>query len=313
MYSLRERIQQFLNVSFTHSAPEAEFLSRQQEDGFTRSLIRYTASDGEPIDAFLFQPTGLEPRGAILSLHQHNSQWQIGKSEIAGLTGDPFQAFGPALARRGVTVLAPDSIGFESRIKTAGWGISLAPSLKKTRSTAEGWLQYYNQMAHRLVSGDLLMRKVLDDSAVGLSVLHALTNVSSPGVVGHSFGGSAALFLSALDARVAYCCASGSVCSYRRKLADYTALEMSLIIPGFARQFDFDDLLRCIAPRRVLVVSSDDDPISADAAELVGNARLTFEEQGCADHLQHLHTSGGHALDKERFESIVEWMVAQTS
>ena len=313
MDALRERIYAFLRVSLTHPSPEVQFLEQTAEDGFKRSLIQFPAPDGEPIKAYLFEPEGLAPRGAILALHQHNSQWELGKSEIAGLTGDPFQAFGPALASRGVTVLAPDCIGFESRLRSAGWGSSLVPSLRKTHSTPEGWLHYYNQMAHRLVSGDLLMRKLLQDSAAALSVLQILAKVNHSGVIGHSFGGSLALFLAALDTRISFCCASGSVCSYRHKLANQTAIEMSLIIPGFSKQFDFEDLLRCIAPRRILVVSSEGDPFSADAGVLVRCARPAFEELGRSDHLEHLHTSSGHALDRLRFEAIVGWAAKQAN
>jgi dienelactone hydrolase len=311
--ALRKQIRSLLMASLTHPPSDVQFLGVDSEDGYRRTLVCYAAPDGEPIEAFFFQPAGSEQRGAILALHQHNSQWEIGKREIAGLVGDPFQAFGPTLARRGVTVLAPDSIGFESRMRNTGWGTPLAPLLKKPHSTVEGWLQYYNQMAHRLVTGDLLIRKILEDSAAGLSVLQSLTKSDTLGVIGHSFGGSTALFLAALDTRVDYCCASGSVCSYRRKLADQTALEGSLIIPGFARHFDFDDLLRCVAPRRILVVSANTDPNSADAEELVRNALPTFGEMNCVNHLQHLRVSGGHALDQERFHAIVDWMVSQVS
>jgi dienelactone hydrolase len=288
-------------------------VGQEEEDGYTRSLIRYPAPDGEQIEAFLFRPGSEAPRGAILALHQHNSQWTIGKSEIAGLVGDSLQAFGPALARRGILVLAPDSIGFESRFKAAGWGTSLAPGLNKAHSTAEGWLQYYNQVAHRLVRGDLLMRKILADCATALSVLQNLTNVPDLGVVGHSFGGTISLFLAALDTRVAYACTSGAVCSYRHKLANGTGLEGSLIIPNFNEHFDIDDLLRCVAPRRILVVSSEDDPQAADAEELVKNALTAFEIQGSANHLQHLRVPGPHALDRMRFEAILDWAATQAT
>jgi dienelactone hydrolase len=288
-------------------------IHEEEEDGFTRTLIRYPAPDGEGIDAFLFQPTNQEPSGAVLALHQHNSQWAIGKSEITGLAGDPLQAFGPALARRGITLLAPDAVGFESRLSTAGWGTTLAPPLDKEHSTADGWLQYYNHMAHRLVRGDLLMTKILTDCAAALSVLHHHTKKSRLGVVGHSFGGTVTLFLAALDARVAFACSSGAVCSYRHKLATGTALEMSLVIPSFAERFDLDDLLRCVAPRKMFVVSSQDDPLSADAEDLVRNALPVFEKQGCADHLQHLRVPGRHAVDQTRFEAISNWIVMQAT
>lgn len=75
--------------------------------------------------------------------------------------GDPLQAFGLALAAKGIMVLAPDAVGFESRMRTGNGGASFAPRLDKPFSSAEGWMQYYNEMTHRLVAGDLLIRKVL--------------------------------------------------------------------------------------------------------------------------------------------------------
>jgi dienelactone hydrolase len=313
MDSIREHIRSFLKVSPHFPATELCLVNRQEEDGFTQSLIQYSSPDGERIEAFLLEPVGGERRGAILALHQHNSQWAIGKSEIAGLVGDPHQAFGPALARRGMIVLIPDAVGFESRLKAAGWGTSLAPLLEKDHSTAEGWLQSYNQMAYRLVNGDLLMRKILSDCATALSVLHDRTNISTLGVIGHSFGGIVTLFLAALDTRVAFACTSGALCSYRHKLATGTGLEMSLIIPSFAKHYDLDDLLRCIAPRKVFVVSSENDPQTADAEDLVRNAFPAFEIQQCANHLQHLRVPGPHALDQRRFQAILDWTFSQAT
>jgi hypothetical protein len=88
-------------------------------------------------------------------------------------------------------------------------------------------------MAYRLVVGDLLIRKVLEDCADGLSVLQICSGSPRLGVIGHSFGGITALFLAALDTRVAFACTSGAVGSLRQKLASGTGLEMSLVIPGF--------------------------------------------------------------------------------
>jgi dienelactone hydrolase len=313
MESLRESIRSFLKVSPSYSPTEVRLVNQQEEDGFTRSLIQYSSPDGEQIEAFLLRPATEEPMGAVLALHQHNSQWTIGKSEIAGLVGDHFQAFGPTLARRGITVLIPDAVGFESRLKSAGWGTSLAPSLEKAHSTAEGWLQSYNHMAHRLVRGELLMRKILADCATALSVLHDQTKMLRLGVIGHSFGGIITLFLAALDTRVSFASTSGAVCSYRHKLAAGTGLEMSLIIPSFAEHYDLDDLLRCVAPRKIFVVSSESDPQTADADVLVKNAFLAFEIQQCANHLQHLRVPGPHALDRRRFQAILDWTVTQAT
>jgi dienelactone hydrolase len=307
--SLRESVADLIGLPPASPTPAVEIVERQSCDGYVRSLLHYSAPDGDPIAAFLFDPIDGSPHADVVALHQHNSQWTIGKSEVAGLSGDPFQAFAPALARRGVRVLAPDAIGFESRFQSSGAGAELAPMLTRPGGTAEGWLQYYNQMAHRLVLGDLLMRKLLLDSRAAVSVLVGAGQTAGRpiGVLGHSLGGVLSLFLAAFDTRLAFACASGAVCSFRHKLSHGTGLDMSLVIPGIVRRFDIDDLIRCVAPRRLLVVSSDADPLSADAAELVRNARPAFESNGCPDRLEHRRFEGAHALDQERFEAIVDW------
>jgi len=309
---LRENIRSFLKLSAPGRPPRIHSIYEVHEDGYTRSLIRYSAPDGEEVKAFLLQPEGT-PVGAVLALHQHNSQWEMGKGEIAGLAGDPLQAFGPSLALKGIVVLAPDAVGFESRMKKVNGDTSLAPALDRPHSSPESWVQYYNHMAHRLVRGDLLMKKIVEDSSAALSVLQEQTRIKRLGVIGHSFGGSAALFLAALDTRVAYACTSGAVCSFKHKLLLGIPLEMSLVIPGFAEKYDLDDLLRCIAPREVLVVSATDDPHSLDADKVVKSAFKEFEAQNCPSHLQHLRVAGKHALDVTRFDGIVQWTAEQAA
>jgi dienelactone hydrolase len=308
--TLRERIARFLELAPPAPAPLPRVLDRWRGAGYARSLVEYPAPEGDRVEAYLFEPDKLDgpPTRAVLALHQHNSQWTMGKSEIAGLVGDPLQAFAPALAQRGVLVLAPDAVGFESRLQSAAAGTTLAPSTFRPGESADGWLQYYNQMAHRLVRGDLLMRKVLGDAMTAVSVLSGSGAQGRLGVVGHSMGGSTALFLAAVDERLDAACVSGAACSFRYKLAHGGGLEMSAVIPGFAAAFDLEDLLASIAPRRVFIVSAEDDPASADADDLVARAGPAFDASDAGAHLEHLRTPGGHALDERRFNAIVDWV-----
>lgn len=310
MDAVRAEIRAYLGLESSVEQPALEVRAEAREAGYVRQLVSYRGANGEPIEAFLFTPSGARARTAVLALHQHNSEWAIGKSEIAGLAGDPWQAFGPALARAGVSVLAPDALGFESRSAEAGAGSELAPILTRRYGSREGWLQYYNHAMHRLVRGELLMRDVLNDVSAALAVLQSLSEVERIGIVGHSHGGNIALFAAGLDTRVAFACASGAACSYRHKLSHGTGLEMALVIPGFAQRFDIDDLMRCTAPRRLLVVSAEADPYSADAADLVARARAAFVAAGVGHHLEHLHFDGEHALNAQRFGAIVAWLLS---
>ena len=55
-----------------------------------RWSVEYSASRGERVCAYVLIPkkTG-NPLPAILASHQHNGQYHLGKSETAGLAGNP--------------------------------------------------------------------------------------------------------------------------------------------------------------------------------------------------------------------------------
>jgi dienelactone hydrolase len=136
---------------------------------------------------------------------------------VFGLVGDPFQAFAPPLARAGFVVFAPDSVAFEDR----------RPGGPGTDPRADDWDQHYNAMAYRLVGGETLMARVLEDAMAAVSALLSRPDVAGDavGAVGHSYGGNTTLFLMAVDERVRFGCASGAVGSYRQKILDGTGIE----------------------------------------------------------------------------------------
>jgi len=297
---LRQRIQDFLGVGKHEHSPEYSILSEEVCDGYTRQGIRYTGSEGEPIPAYLLVPDGEGPFPALVAHHQHNGERHLGKSEICGLVGDPLQAFGPALVKRGLLVLAPDSICFEER-------------RRKASGTVPGendYARHLNEMCYRIVQGTTLMKKVLDDAAAGIALLSHFENVDSRrvGAFGHSYGGNTVLFQSALDERIAFACSSGAACTYKTKMAEGTGIEFAETIPGFAEKFDIDDLVKCIAPRPLLLVSAEQDKFTRDAEKIVARSRETYDHLGVGDRLEHKRYPGGHPLTREMFTDIVEWL-----
>ena len=282
--------------------PDVEVLETTVADGYVRKRIQYEVGDGDVVPAFLFEPITPEPGPGVVVFHQHASQWHLGKSEVAGLKGSPWQAFGPELARRGIVVLAPDSIVFEDR----------RHEITGTDPDENDWLQHYNETAYRLLHGDTLMRKVLSDAADAMSVLIDLDRVvsSQVGVLGHSYGGNTTLFYAAVDSRVRFAVASGAACSFRTKITERTGIEMSEIIPGFLTRFDVEDLVKAAAPNPMLLVSGEDDKYSRDTPTVTRTARGTYRAHRAEAALEGFHYPGGHDLDKSRFDAIVEWTVS---
>jgi len=283
------------DMSRTPSVPYT-ILSSTKEGGYTRQYIKYT-SGLEQVPAYLLIPDNPGNNPAILIHHQHNREHHLGKSEVCGLAGNPLQAFGPALARKGFVVLAPDAVCFEER---------------REDPTVEGFdfWRHFHEACYRIIQGKYLMQQVLTDAMNGITLLSNLPYVDKNriGTLGHSMGGNTVLFLSALDERISFACASGSACTYENRMANGVGIEMASVIPGFHGRYDIDDLVSLTAPRKLLLVSAEEDKYSMDAPDIVEKAGKTYTEQGVLQNLYHKRYPGGHALTQERFDFIIRWL-----
>lgn len=296
----RADIAAYIGISSRPSAPAYTVAEEVREEGYRRLRIAYDV-DGDRIPAYLLLPHDPTPAPAVLVHHQHNGERHFGKSEVCGLAGNPLQAFGPALARRGFVVLAPDSICFEARRKNAIGTLPL--------SDDDDFMQHYNEMCARILAGGNLMQKVLLDAMAGVSLLCSLPFVDAAriGTLGHSYGGNTVLFLAALDTRIRYACASGSAVTYKNRFAHDVGIEMASVILGFLQKYDIDTLVSCIAPRDLLLVSADEDKYSRDADSIAAYALPFYANAGAKDKLCHKHYAGGHALTTERVSAILDW------
>lgn len=300
--NLKDEIAVAIGISVPTTIPHVKYrlLDSTKEDGYTRQLIEYD-SYGDKVIAFLLLPEILDKNPAVLINHQHNREHHLGKSEVCGLAGNPLQAFGPVLAKRGFVVLAPDSICFEER---------------RQDPHVEGFdfWQHFNEMCYRIIKGEYLMKKVLNDAINGITLLSNLKYVNNKkiGTLGHSYGGNTVLFLSALDERIAFSCASGSACTYEYRMINNIGIEMASVIPNFHGKYDIYDLVSCIAPRQLLIVSAEDDKYSKDASYIVRKASQTYLEYDALQNLYHKRYPGGHEMTKERFDFIIEWIDSNT-
>lgn len=303
---LRNEISEIIGIRSIYISKNMDYktIKSVKEVGYTRQLIEYD-SHNDVVTAYLLIPDIIDKNPAILINHQHNSERHFGKSEVCGLAGNSLQAFGPILAQKGFVVLAPDFICFEER-RINGQGTT-------PLSDDGDFLQHYNAMCYRILQGENLMKKVLLDAINGITLLSNLDFVDNEhiGTLGHSYGGNTVLFLSAIDERIKFSCASGSACTYKNRMLNNVGIEMASVIPGFIQKYEIYDLVRCIAPRHLLIVSAENDKYSKDADFTVEQAMSSYAEYQAANNLFHKRYSGGHALTKERFDFIVEWIIGE--
>lgn len=301
--ALREGIMEMIGIRDVEPRITGyKIINSTKKDRYTENRIEFESPE-DKVPAFLLVPDVRDKNPAILLNHQHNAERNLGKSEVCGLAGNPLQAFGPALAKEGFVVLAHDSVCFEDRRRGTD-GILPLPG--------DGdFLQHFNEMCRRILYGGNLMKKVLSDAMLGISLLQSLDFVDKAkiGALGHSYGGTTVLFHMALDKRISYGCASGSAGTYRSRLENNVGIEFSSVIPGFCGKYDFEDIVSCAAPRPLLIVSADDDKYSKDADFIVEHALRYYMLYNAGSNLFHKRYTGGHALTKERHNYILDWLL----
>jgi dienelactone hydrolase len=261
--------------------------------GIVREKVSYEVESGERVCAYLFVPDGAERRPAVLCVHQHNREFHLGKSEPAGLAGNPEQFYALELAKRGYVTLAPDALCFEERQH---------PMLR-----GQDYERF--EATKRLAEGSCLQAKMLWDLRRGLDYLSIRKEVDGRriGCAGHSLGGQETLFLAALDHRVAVAVSSCGFSSYRAIFSAAINHNFAAYVPGLAGYGDLDRVLGLAAPRPFLVLAGGKDPIFplAGVRATVRGAKRAYAR--ATDRLRLRVFSGGHGFSAPMRDVAYAW------
>ena len=158
-----------------------------ERDGVLIRTLVLTTAVGDRVPALYLTPGGPPPWPAVVAVHQHDGCFAVGKSEPAGLAGDPDMAYAISMARLGVAALVPDLTAFEDRQGVRPGG-------------AEGERL---EAFHLLALGTSLQARHVQDVAMCVSWLIARDDVAERiGLIGHSLGGQVVFFAAACDERV---------------------------------------------------------------------------------------------------------------
>jgi dienelactone hydrolase len=271
-----------LLAAFPEKAPlDSSVVDVQDCGSYTRESVQFNVEKDERINAYVLLPKARQdPCAAVFCHHQHAGNFDLGKSEVVGLKGDPSQAYAVEMAERGFITFAQDSLGFEDR----NW------------SRTPGKAVYF-ELASRLVQGKTLLAKALHDVSVGIDYLCSREEVDSEriGFIGHSFGGRMAIWAPAFDRRIAASVSNCGCTRYKDSLDRDTGIQLEFCVPGIMQWGDIEDVVKMIAPRSLLISGTFDDKWSRGAREIYDSSKEVFP----AGHLELAVYEGGHVFSEE--------------
>ena len=219
---------------------DAQIIEEVDCGSYVRQKVSYSVEIGDRVTAYVCMPKNLTvATSAVFCHHQHHGEFELGKSEVVGLMGDPNQAYAKELAERGYITFAPDAIAFEDR---------------------QGCGEYF-ELATRLVQGKTLMAKAIHDISVGIDYILSRPEVDSTklGFIGHSYGGRMAIWMPAFDKRISASVSNCGCIDYRNSLTYDTGIQMEFCIPGFMKLFDLEDIVSEFNDTPLLISATTED------------------------------------------------------
>lgn len=253
---------------------QSQILEEVDCDSYVRQKVGYYTEKDDWVTAYVCIPKNLKNKAPVVYCHhQHARNFELGKSEVVGLAGDPNQAYAKELAETGYITFSPDAIAFEER--------KSGP---------------FQALAMRLVQGQTLMAKVIHDVQVGIDYLLTREDVDTQriGFIGHSYGGRMALWMPTFDERIKVSVSNCCCIPYRLSLTEDTGIQMEFCIPDIMKWGDIEDIVTAAKGCPLLISATTEDEWSRGAQEVFENIKA----KGKSDVELKLY-GGGHIFTKE--------------
>ena len=271
-----------------------------QKEGYRIESLIYEVQPGDRVPALLLVPdqvTADHPAPGIAVWHQHNGEYHLGKSEPAGLAGNPMHHTAVSLVREGYVVICPDALCFEERQDPTG-------KLKG------GDYERFEFLRQVVIGRSMAWKNVLDmKRAVDVLCGRAEVIPGKLGCYGHSMGSTHAWLVGPLEPRlkciVCNCC-----------LPTYEAIEEKHLlhcfpnfVPGWKKYGDTPEIASLIAPRALHLNLGEKDsgtPIESARRGLDRIAKVYNESGVTGNFTFFIEPDTGHVLSEAMWQRVKE-------
>jgi cephalosporin-C deacetylase-like acetyl esterase len=273
----------------------ARVTGRHEGPGFTVENVIFESLPGFPVTANLYRPAGATGRlPALLASMGH------------GELGKAGERLGPDLARHGFVVLQYDPLGQGERLQhyDADLRVSRAGSSTDEHGQAAALAE---------LVGESVARYFVWDAVRGLDYLEGRPDVDPQrlGAIGCSGGGTVTTYLAALDERVKAAAVACYVTSWSALLTGPGPQEAEQSLAGFlAQPLDMGDYVALIAPRPLVIVSTEGDFFPLKGAETVyEEGKRLYGLLGAPDRITWSTSPGGHGISPQGRVAVAEFFL----
>lgn len=315
---IKSRLHVFLGEPPRSKPPLAAKITEEtSRDTYTLRKLVFQTEPNEFVPSYLLVPKKLtEKTPVIICPHQTT---QEGKREPAGLAGNPQLQTALHLVKRGYVTFTYDAICFGERHDPASGHYGDA-------------IPFYRRHPRWSLIG-----KMVWDLSRALDYLETLDFIDSSrvGCVGHSHGGITTLFAMAFDERIKVGASNCGFDTFRIDGNVWRWSHATALIPrlGFyvgsshinmdfyravpdsevvQTPFDMHELLALIAPRPLLLSTSDEDFVFPNAGwsarRALARIKPVYELLGTPEHLSSYFFNGGHAFTGDASHNAYAWL-----
>jgi dienelactone hydrolase len=271
----RAKVLELLSYRPEPVAPRPEVVERIDRGDHVREKVLFWSSPQLRVPAYVLIPRKLSgPAPAVVDLHSHGGLFLYGKEKVIDLGhGHPAltayqrrnydgQPTATALVRRGYVVISIDALLFGERRPLLdadlkyGWDRSRYSARAVAHLNRACRAREATLVKALTLAGLTWPGVVVWDDLRTVDYLRTRPEVDPRriGCLGISMGGYRALFLAALDERIACACVAGFLSSVRPMIKAHLDTHSWVhFVPGLHRYLDLPDVASLAAPRPLLV------------------------------------------------------------
>ena len=261
--------------------------------------ITFESEPNDPIPAYLLLPPGVSennPAPAIAVWHQHAGEYHLGKSEPAGLQGNPMHHTGLAFAQEGYVVLCPDALCFEER-------------QDQTQKLENEHYERFQFLSY-VVQGKCLAWKNILDMKRAIDYLCSRPEVQKEkiGCYGHSMGATHTWLVGPWEERIKCLVANCCLPTYEGIHEHHLLHCFSNFIPGLFQYGDIPDIAALIAPRPLHLnfgeqdLGSPIDEVNAAIQKIAKQYQLLNAQEKLTHHIE---KKTGHVFSEEMKQKTI--------